>query len=53
MSRDSKIIVHEGARNNLPDSDAHKAAMAIQKLVGNLTVNDILIVLISGNVLNL
>ena len=39
----------EGARGNLPDSDAQVAALAIKKLVSSLKEEHILIVLISGN----
>jgi glycerate kinase len=44
----SKIKVYEGAENNLPDENAHSAAMAIEHLVQNLCEDDILLVLISG-----
>ncbi|NXJ74521.1 GLCTK kinase, partial [Trogon melanurus] len=44
----SKIQVVEGARNNLPDPEAMKGAVAIQKLAEGLTANDLLLVLISG-----
>ncbi|NWV01539.1 GLCTK kinase, partial [Upupa epops] len=44
----SKIQVTEGAKNNLPDPEALKGAAAIQELVKGLTVNDLLLVLISG-----
>lgn len=52
VQNNSKIVVHEGARNNLPDQDSHNAALAIQKLASGLTSNDILIVLISGTCTN-
>ena len=45
----SKIEVFEGARDNLPDADAHHAAMAVLDLTKGLHDTDILIVLISGN----
>ena len=45
----SKIEVFEGARDNLPDADAHHAALAVLDLAKNLHDTDILIVLISGN----
>ncbi|XP_033746690.1 glycerate kinase-like [Pecten maximus] len=48
LEPDSKITVYEGAKNNLPDKEAHQAAMAIWDLVKDSTKNDILLVLVSG-----
>lgn len=45
----SKIQVIEGAKNNLPDPEALKGAVAIRELVEGLTVDDLLLVLISGS----
>ncbi|XP_042310031.1 glycerate kinase isoform X2 [Sceloporus undulatus] len=44
----SRILAMEGAKNNLPDRDALKAASAIQDLAEGLTAEDLLLVLISG-----
>ncbi|KAM6062142.1 glycerate kinase isoform 1-T4 [Chlamydotis macqueenii] len=44
----SKIQVTEGAKNNLPDPEALKGAVAIQELAEGLTADDLLLVLISG-----
>ncbi|NXL31524.1 GLCTK kinase, partial [Glaucidium brasilianum] len=44
----SKIQVMEGAKNNLPDPEALKGAVAIQELAEGLNADDLLLVLISG-----
>lgn len=44
----SRITVMEGAKHNLPDTDAQRAAESIRQLASSLTDNDLLLVLISG-----
>lgn len=44
------IEVIEGAKDNLPDEQSMVAAKKIKELVSSLTSNDILLVLISGNI---
>ncbi|KAL5015435.1 hypothetical protein ScPMuIL_009705 [Solemya velum] len=48
VGENSKIEVHEGAEQNLPDEAAVRASLAIRDLVSDLTEEDVLIVLISG-----
>lgn len=48
LKENSRIKVMEGAKHNLPDSDAHNAAEGIKQLASELTENDLLLVLISG-----
>lgn len=38
----------EGAKHNLPDTDAQRAAEQIKQLASELTEKDVLLVLISG-----
>ncbi|TRY82130.1 hypothetical protein DNTS_009450, partial [Danionella cerebrum] len=44
----SKIAAMEGAKHNLPDTDAQKSAECIRDLASSLTAKDLLLVLISG-----
>ncbi len=48
LKENSRIKVMEGAKNNLPDADAQKAAEGIQQLASELKEEDLLLVLISG-----
>lgn len=51
LDASSKIKVMEGAKHNLPDTDAQRSAESICQLACNLTEGDLLLVLISGTVL--
>ncbi|XP_046880581.1 glycerate kinase isoform X1 [Hypomesus transpacificus] len=48
LKDDSRIKVMEGAKHNLPDADAQRAAACIDELACELTESDLLLVLISG-----
>ncbi|XP_059415344.1 glycerate kinase-like [Carassius carassius] len=48
LKKNSRIAVMEGAKNNLPDTDAQKSAKCIRELASGLTEKDLLLVLISG-----
>lgn len=48
----SRIQFIEGAKNNLPDKDAMRGAQMIKELVQGLDKDDLLIVLISGEINN-
>lgn len=48
LKNGSRIKVMEGAKHNLPDVDAQRAAECINELASSLTQNDLLLVLISG-----
>ena len=48
LSENSKIMVREGARNNLPDRAAMDNAFEIEKCVLSLKADDLLVVLVSG-----
>lgn len=46
---DEKVFkIFHGAKNNIPDENSHQAAQDILELAKSLTVNDIMLVLISG-----
>lgn len=48
LHRNSVIKVYEGAKNNLPDTNAETTAKRIYEYVNQLTGSDVLFVLISG-----
>lgn len=48
LKEQSCIKVIEGARHNLPDADSLKASEEIKQLASELTEEDLLLVLISG-----
>ncbi|KAI5619516.1 glycerate kinase isoform X1 [Silurus asotus] len=48
LDPNSKIKVMEGAKHNLPDTDAQRSAESIRELASKLTESDLLLVLISG-----
>ncbi|XP_053290758.1 glycerate kinase [Pleuronectes platessa] len=48
LKENSRIKVMEGAKHNLPDTDAQRAAERIKQLASELTEEDLLLVLISG-----
>ncbi|MFT7804438.1 glycerate kinase [Arapaima gigas] len=48
LQQNSRIEVLEGAKHNLPDADAQRAAERIRQIASLLTETDLLLVLISG-----
>uniref|UniRef100_A0A1A8PK58 Glycerate kinase n=2 Tax=Nothobranchius pienaari TaxID=704102 RepID=A0A1A8PK58_9TELE len=48
LKENSRIKVMEGAKHNLPDDAAQRAAEGIKRLASELTEDDLLLVLISG-----
>uniref|UniRef100_A0A1B0DHZ9 Glycerate kinase n=1 Tax=Phlebotomus papatasi TaxID=29031 RepID=A0A1B0DHZ9_PHLPP len=48
LNSNGRIEVFEGAKNNLPDKDAHSTAIKIKDFVSRLSNDDVLFVLISG-----
>lgn len=47
-TKSSKINYCEGAKNNLPDDNAVSTAQQIKELATSLTIDDVLLVLVSG-----
>lgn len=48
LQPNTKILVFEGGKNNLPDEDSFKASRAIEELVRGRKNTDLIIVLVSG-----
>ena len=48
ICKNANIKILEGAKDNLPDNESHKAAMEIVDMVSNLSKDDVVLVLISG-----
>ncbi|XP_059050575.1 glycerate kinase [Achroia grisella] len=47
-SMNNNMFYYEGAKNNLPDSNAEKTAKKVKDIISKLNENDLLIVLVSG-----
>jgi len=48
---ESRIQVYEGGQSNYPDQVAHQAALAIEQLLTGRKETDLIIVLVSGEVM--